>query len=771
MTGTEDGTAQLPLRPLTGRTYHSKSRAGCFTCKRRHVRCDEAQPTCSSCKRLLLRCEYPAGPHRLAKKAAPAKQLAMQRVLEPRKPSNKTGSCSADVYSHRAETASVALMMARGAQISRPLWTADDSARAVTHAAFATFDPVGFTREYLFAGIVPRESLYKDYYRYVCLAVRDLSKSTSTAVRAMGFGVLGHFEHLITPTSGSKATNSSSDTWTSKDKHLISAVGNYARALATFRDALPDMAPPDIAYATMCFAVLELLMGNFGSRNTICAAGVAVLRPYVVSPREARPDGAVRYGLHVRFGDSRALCNIEAVATRFAAYSVLEGLAAPPPVVDTTISDSLAASSGKKPLLPTFHIPDILPSPAEVRDDGKKDGVLGLLDFDSLRRQWEAFHGILESWLLSRYWVIAIGNRLDAAQHLDDEARLRQHAGVWRHRFRRVLVAVEKEQQQRAGQQRSQDDTTDATMASLERDATTIRLLSAYLHCFEFSMAATDCAHLADSSAGRGLERASTTSSAQLGQIRTEDVDAASLVTLACLRAREINGFSLLGFADVFLDLTLLPVIHRQATRQVRATRMGSGVMAQSCHHSGGRDEGHWLLSAAAPSTRARELEAVVSEQQLALCDLLYRVAERSFEEHEGILETVTVAGGPSHSRSTSSLSSPTSSTSSPSRAVSISSATASHTHTWTPSDMSSTQRSCSSSPSSPPSTQLAHVCYQKMQQQQYQHQHDSHYPHGNFQALPLLARKELALASIRMHIDSASAALRDGLFYARVVA
>lgn len=44
--------------PLSRRT-HVKSRLGCFTCKRRRVKCNEVRPMCSSCRRLGLRCEYP----------------------------------------------------------------------------------------------------------------------------------------------------------------------------------------------------------------------------------------------------------------------------------------------------------------------------------------------------------------------------------------------------------------------------------------------------------------------------------------------------------------------------------------------------------------------------------------------------------------------------------------------------------------------------------------------------------------------------------------
>ncbi|KAL3420230.1 hypothetical protein PVAG01_08729 [Phlyctema vagabunda] len=42
----------------TPRRKHKKSRAGCQTCKRRHVKCDEFYPVCRTCSRLGLPCEY-----------------------------------------------------------------------------------------------------------------------------------------------------------------------------------------------------------------------------------------------------------------------------------------------------------------------------------------------------------------------------------------------------------------------------------------------------------------------------------------------------------------------------------------------------------------------------------------------------------------------------------------------------------------------------------------------------------------------------------------
>ena len=40
------------------RRSHTKSRKGCETCKRRHIRCDESFPQCRNCTKHKIRCPY-----------------------------------------------------------------------------------------------------------------------------------------------------------------------------------------------------------------------------------------------------------------------------------------------------------------------------------------------------------------------------------------------------------------------------------------------------------------------------------------------------------------------------------------------------------------------------------------------------------------------------------------------------------------------------------------------------------------------------------------
>ncbi|KAI2625494.1 C6 zinc finger protein [Xylaria nigripes] len=44
------------------RRGHTKSRHGCYNCKRRRIKCQENRPSCGHCVKTGLKCEYPVGP-------------------------------------------------------------------------------------------------------------------------------------------------------------------------------------------------------------------------------------------------------------------------------------------------------------------------------------------------------------------------------------------------------------------------------------------------------------------------------------------------------------------------------------------------------------------------------------------------------------------------------------------------------------------------------------------------------------------------------------
>ncbi|KAI2784008.1 hypothetical protein F4815DRAFT_262625 [Daldinia loculata] len=54
--------SNLTQRQRYERRGHTKSRRGCYNCKRRRIKCQETRPACAHCTKTGLKCEYPAVP-------------------------------------------------------------------------------------------------------------------------------------------------------------------------------------------------------------------------------------------------------------------------------------------------------------------------------------------------------------------------------------------------------------------------------------------------------------------------------------------------------------------------------------------------------------------------------------------------------------------------------------------------------------------------------------------------------------------------------------
>ncbi|KAH7067300.1 hypothetical protein BKA63DRAFT_115666 [Paraphoma chrysanthemicola] len=63
---------------------HRKSRGGCLTCKRKKVKCDEAQPSCGYCTLRKLNCEYPQERRSESTPASTNSQSSLESSPEPK---------------------------------------------------------------------------------------------------------------------------------------------------------------------------------------------------------------------------------------------------------------------------------------------------------------------------------------------------------------------------------------------------------------------------------------------------------------------------------------------------------------------------------------------------------------------------------------------------------------------------------------------------------------------------------------------------------------
>lgn len=55
---TTNEVTQVRRRPIP-RKGHTKSRRGCFGCKRKKIKCQETRPKCGNCQKTGMLCEYP----------------------------------------------------------------------------------------------------------------------------------------------------------------------------------------------------------------------------------------------------------------------------------------------------------------------------------------------------------------------------------------------------------------------------------------------------------------------------------------------------------------------------------------------------------------------------------------------------------------------------------------------------------------------------------------------------------------------------------------
>jgi hypothetical protein len=56
--GTENAMVPGRRKPIP-RKGHTKSRRGCFNCKRRKIKCQETKPACGHCVKGGIKCDYP----------------------------------------------------------------------------------------------------------------------------------------------------------------------------------------------------------------------------------------------------------------------------------------------------------------------------------------------------------------------------------------------------------------------------------------------------------------------------------------------------------------------------------------------------------------------------------------------------------------------------------------------------------------------------------------------------------------------------------------
>ncbi|KAJ5381912.1 uncharacterized protein N7496_004340 [Penicillium cataractarum] len=223
------------------RRWHHRGFTGCSTCRRRHVRCDEASPTCKNCTRLGLQCDGTQG--RMTFKVYGPSQ-AQDAGQAPRK--QKKGSSSPESLGESCFTSSFSVKLEGEKEgdcealivspSTVPQWSGQ------THFRFLQpmFQPnirsltIPCTDEHYFSHFVNQVSTlliiydtnininpYRSYFP-------EFARSSPSMIGAMqALGAL----HLANTSVGAD-----------RNQHLQQAMGKYGQVVKMFRDryTLPD---------------------------------------------------------------------------------------------------------------------------------------------------------------------------------------------------------------------------------------------------------------------------------------------------------------------------------------------------------------------------------------------------------------------------------------------------------------------------------------------------------------------------------------------------
>ncbi|KAF5013796.1 hypothetical protein FDECE_214 [Fusarium decemcellulare] len=240
--------------PKRKRASAAKSRAGCITCKARHMKCDEGRPTCARCDKSMVQC----GGYHVAK-AAP-KVVPRTRALLP-----------------------------------RPLLSQSNPA----HATFSNADVVYFD---LFRHrLVPDLAGYcsRDFWNRIILCesiedpcVRESVLAIGALSQAIFYSTDTHRPETspYTPIPGPLTGNN----------HHKSAISHYVRAVSMFRrrlvPATKTHSPRSILIMTILLITFELLRNNTKSADCLMKSGINLLKDSLEFYRDPALEEAPSHG-------------------------------------------------------------------------------------------------------------------------------------------------------------------------------------------------------------------------------------------------------------------------------------------------------------------------------------------------------------------------------------------------------------------------------------------------------------------------------------------
>ncbi|KAG8672424.1 hypothetical protein FPOAC2_05811 [Fusarium poae] len=232
-----------PIKPKISRTSTSKVRTGCITCKKRHVKCDEAKPHCGNCTRNRRKCE---GYATVAKK----KNASPPQIRWDSKHITHTAPLKAQLHLvhdwlHFRDADSVIYFEQFVGVVQSP-WIA-----------------AGFNND-LWAVTLPQVARTNDVVRHAAIAIGALSKWFTKNHH----GSLGSSQLIMSETA-------------QNDPDYLNAVGHYCHALR-LQSQQPCM--QDAVFLSILFLCFEILRGNRKAALDHINHGLAMLLALVTDP-------------------------------------------------------------------------------------------------------------------------------------------------------------------------------------------------------------------------------------------------------------------------------------------------------------------------------------------------------------------------------------------------------------------------------------------------------------------------------------------------------
>ncbi|RKK24149.1 hypothetical protein BFJ67_g16768 [Fusarium oxysporum f. sp. cepae] len=251
----------MPLQTRQGppkkRRSNTKSRSGCSTCKRRHIRCDEEHPQCRNCTKHKVKCSY---------HDTPSQVVLLRKAPSLNRQPNARSISKARPWSAEAKT------VVRHWRETRSMPISDDRIGATLDPHIFSDDDLHFVYQ-----------LVKNQHRLENMGVSKLTVASSylpTFFRIIPWsrfamnGVLALSAHQVASVTDSEYTR-------------LKKVRYQTLAIQELRECLSNLQPKHVDAALVTSLALLWLCEDMSSRGRIAVGISAILQTYERSDHQS----------------------------------------------------------------------------------------------------------------------------------------------------------------------------------------------------------------------------------------------------------------------------------------------------------------------------------------------------------------------------------------------------------------------------------------------------------------------------------------------------